>query len=758
MPRLFTLCALVVSFVSMLACPEARSVDKLDIKYDRDTAYLPYSITEITTTDRGSTSRSLFNPIRVLRVSTPETPEGFFIRAYNAALNVDNPAIFGLCRYPSLRLDDDNPVYLTVNDYLLYFDKLKGYRAVAGAGYKNDSAWAFRLVPETEEFGQVFLTAGRDSTGDGRWDPTINVLLVEDYDYDGEDEAFIYVNSGREYVPRTLFCVGMETLNVEWSLSVASLLTSGMFFSCRDSVNPSVIFTAYNPKQGVSDANFKDLYGYLTVVNNSGRIMYNKIIASQHGAMALCRASEGNRYYLTHEIGFADPSNFDGRTSSTYHASLIDGRGNVFRTIDFPGRTVDVFMGPHRNYGHDLVFVRSGNLGEYIHMLDTNLTLLARSDPVHIGAFKGRLKIDGITPDVFVFQDAIYSPDLEKLAALPFFIASLEPLTLDSTGAVTAIALNATNRYFIGTIDRKNGVDLLSIFYVRNKAYVLAALVSLLVLLIAVNYYRRRTKHNLVIIASQKAELEQTHEALRQAQKKIIEQEKYRQAKEIAGGFAHEIRNALFPAEGALKKILAGSSESFEEKGQTKRYASMIRTAVSRAIDLTELISEYVRLDTDYLAETVSLKRVIDEVISANKLRIQETGVRIEVGGPVDTAVLANHHQLVIALNNLVVNSFDSLTNIEEPRILIQVEAGARIVRVSIEDNGCGMPDEIAPRIFDAFFSTKPHRGKGLGLSIAKRIVEMYGGSIQLNTGEGKGSRFDLSLRPATRISVPQGE
>jgi len=758
MPKIVVLCALFALLILTGITADAKSIEKLEIKYDRDTAYLPYTITEITSADHGANERNLSSPIRVLYRCTPRNPDGYYIRAYNAARNIDNPAIFGLCRYPSLHLDDDNPVYLTVNDYLIYFDRLQGHRAIAGAGYKNDSAWAFRLTPETEEFDRVFLTPGRDSTGDGRWDPTIDVLIVEDYDYDGEDEAFIYVNSGREYVPRILYCVGMESLHVEWSLPVAALLTSKAFFSCRDSLNPSVIFTSYNPKQGVSDSNFEDLYGYLTVVNSRGEIVFNKIIASQHGGTAICRANEPHRYYLAHEIEFAEPRDFDGRTSNTYHTSLINGQGEVLHTIDIPERTIDIFMGPRKDRDHDVLYVRSGNLGENFYALDTNLTLLAKSDPVHMGAFVGRIQISGIEPASIVFQDAIYSPNFEKLAAFPFSVASFEILAQDSLGNASAIALNAINRYLIGTINRKGLVELLSIFYVRNKSYVLAALMGLLVLLLVVNYYRRRTKHNLSIIASQKDELERTHKALREAQEKLIEQEKYRQAKEIAGGFAHEIRNALFPAEGALRKMMVAAPEASAGDEQTRKYTSLVRAAVSRAIDLTELISEFVRLDRDYLAETVSLRSVIDEVIASNSLRVQETGTNIEIKGPVDAAVLANHQQLVIALNNLVVNSFDSLTNAKNPRILIQVETGARFVVVTVEDNGCGIPDEIAPRIFDAFFSTKPHRGKGLGLSTTKRILEMYGGSVHVYSEQGKGSRFELRLRLATQGSVPREE
>ena len=121
-----------------------------------------------------------------------------------------------------------------------------------------------------------------------------------------------------------------------------------------------------------------------------------------------------------------------------------------------------------------------------------------------------------------------------------------------------------------------------------------------------------------------------------------------------------------------------------------------------------------------------------------------------------DETVSSDHVQPVIALNNPVVNSFDSLTNTENSRILMQVETGARFVQVSVDDNGYGLPDDMAPRAFNAFFSIKPHRGKGLGLSTTRRTIEMGGGSLHVCLEQGKGLCFDIRPRPNIQVLVPQ--
>jgi signal transduction histidine kinase len=69
-------------------------------------------------------------------------------------------------------------------------------------------------------------------------------------------------------------------------------------------------------------------------------------------------------------------------------------------------------------------------------------------------------------------------------------------------------------------------------------------------------------------------------------------------------------------------------------------------------------------------------------------------------------------------------------------------------VRLSVEDEGEGIPEEVQGRIFDAFFSTK-ERGTGLGLAMVRQIVESYGGRVEVWSRPGEGARFDVWLPAA---------
>jgi signal transduction histidine kinase len=79
-------------------------------------------------------------------------------------------------------------------------------------------------------------------------------------------------------------------------------------------------------------------------------------------------------------------------------------------------------------------------------------------------------------------------------------------------------------------------------------------------------------------------------------------------------------------------------------------------------------------------------------------------------------------------------------------------------VDVDIEDTGAGIPEEIRARIFEPFFSTKPvHRGSGLGLIIAKEVVERSGGTIEFTSQVGAGTMFRIHVPIAPGEAPPNG-
>jgi two-component system sensor histidine kinase HupT/HoxJ len=113
--------------------------------------------------------------------------------------------------------------------------------------------------------------------------------------------------------------------------------------------------------------------------------------------------------------------------------------------------------------------------------------------------------------------------------------------------------------------------------------------------------------------------------------------------------------------------------------------------------------------------------------------------------------VLGSAGQLQQVMMNLLQNAFDALAQVPEPMVWVEMgctgDTDQPTVRVTVRDNGPGIPPEHLLRIFDPFFTTKPvGKGTGLGLSISYGIVEQHGGHLSARNAEGGGAEFVLEL------------
>jgi len=229
---------------------------------------------------------------------------------------------------------------------------------------------------------------------------------------------------------------------------------------------------------------------------------------------------------------------------------------------------------------------------------------------------------------------------------------------------------------------------------------------------------------------------------------------RYEQAKQIAGGFAHEIRNALFPAETALMRLIPNDLLPRADESQWPDFCQRAANAVSRAIDVTELISMYTKLDSERMPERVDAVSVAREVVLSNQLRCDEQRVEVAITAPAEAPVVANQQQLYIVINNLLLNSLDALENRPGGRVEIRIERETGSVAISVLDNGQGILEPDVKRVFEAFFSSKPDRGMGLGLATVRKIIEMYDGTIRVASRHGEWTRFDIRLRSDTETET----
>jgi two-component system cell cycle sensor histidine kinase/response regulator CckA len=221
----------------------------------------------------------------------------------------------------------------------------------------------------------------------------------------------------------------------------------------------------------------------------------------------------------------------------------------------------------------------------------------------------------------------------------------------------------------------------------------------------------------------------------------------------MAASVAHEINNPLAAMIVNLEIAanVAGAHPAMAELSQliadTREAASRVRTIAS---DLRILSCA-----NEERTETVDLSRVVE---SALRLASHETRQRARVFVSIEPdlpAVQAHESRLGQVLTNLVVNAAQAMHESNLERNLIRISGqrrGESSIEISVTDNGAGMSEQILDRLFTPFFTSKPpSQGTGLGLSICKRIVDSYGGQLEVESQVGVGSTFRVVLSTAAQ-------
>jgi len=166
--------------------------------------------------------------------------------------------------------------------------------------------------------------------------------------------------------------------------------------------------------------------------------------------------------------------------------------------------------------------------------------------------------------------------------------------------------------------------------------------------------------------------------------------------------------------------------------------------------DLVINLRNFSRLDAARVAE-VNLNDCLEQtLVIANNVLKNKVEV-IKRYGEIPQ-VACSPSQINQVLLNMMSNAAQAIEH-EQGRLLLKTEADGAWVRVSIQDNGKGIAQEHLPKVFDPFFTTKPvGQGTGLGLSISYQIVQAHGGTIQVASVVGKGTRFVISLPLAASL------
>lgn len=257
-------------------------------------------------------------------------------------------------------------------------------------------------------------------------------------------------------------------------------------------------------------------------------------------------------------------------------------------------------------------------------------------------------------------------------------------------------------------------------------------------------------------------EKEQTESRLRQSQKmEAIGQ--------LTGGIAHDFNNMLAGIIVSLELLQKRAEQG--RYSDIPRYVSSALSSANKAAALTNRLLAFSRQQTLEPRLIRPNRLVID--IEDMLCRTVGPGITIETALSADVgSIVSDPSQLENALLNLVINARDAMPEggkvqiktssvwLEEPLAAQHELSPGAYMKLSVEDNGSGMPPEILERVFDPFFTTKPQgKGTGLGLSMVYGFAKQSGGNVTIDSMPGEGSTVSIYLpRPQEILFTPAKE
>ncbi len=268
-----------------------------------------------------------------------------------------------------------------------------------------------------------------------------------------------------------------------------------------------------------------------------------------------------------------------------------------------------------------------------------------------------------------------------------------------------------------------------------------------------------------------------------QLQAQLLQAQKLESIGTLAGGVAHEINNPVMGIMNYAQLIV----DELGPGSPVTEYATEIGKETQRVATIVKNLLSFARVDKDTYKSPAGIGDIIEDTLSLIRAVIRHDQIMLEVNVPADLpSILCRSQQIRQVLMNLLTNARDTL-NQKYPghdankMIIISarnVERGTRNtesgtqdeslassatphssipqsairdprswVRITVEDRGAGIPQDLRERIFDPFFSTKErHKGTGLGLSISHGIIKDHGGALSVESEAGQWTRFNVDL------------
>ena len=224
-------------------------------------------------------------------------------------------------------------------------------------------------------------------------------------------------------------------------------------------------------------------------------------------------------------------------------------------------------------------------------------------------------------------------------------------------------------------------------------------------------------------------------------EKEVLRTEKQASLDELTATFAHEIRNPIAAAKSLVQQM--GEDPTSVENVE---YAKVALDELARVERSVSHLLKYAK-EEDYNFDNVNLSGVLDGALTQMRSKLEASNVKVSRNYLTGPTVRADADKLRQVFSNMIDNAIDAMGSTQGDRHLeVAIHRGrGGVATVIVRDNGCGIPEDKLSKIFNPFYTSK-ETGTGLGLGVAKKVIDSHRGVIEVSSELGVGTEFLVSI------------